>query len=125
MGPVARVAGAYTVGVNAASAGLFGYDKWCAQNRQWRVPENVLCCSAIAGGWIGGMWAMEYFRHKTKKESFREKYFAAVGANVIGVGGLGAVAARNPALLRDPKMLQTLRSMLGFATKAAARPKRR
>jgi uncharacterized membrane protein YsdA (DUF1294 family) len=48
------VSAVYVLGVNAGSAGLFAYDKWCAQNKRWRVPEATLCMSAVAGGWIGG-----------------------------------------------------------------------
>lgn len=81
--------------MNAGSAGLFWYDKQQARvtalavsmqagrapcacmhvqavHKQWRVPEATLCASALAGGWVGGMWAMERFRHKTSKRSFQE-----------------------------------------------------
>ena len=37
------------------SAGIFFYDKKCAEAKQWRVPEATLCASAMAGGWLGGM----------------------------------------------------------------------
>lgn len=47
----------YVGGVNAGSAGLFFYDKKCAEARQWRVPEATLCMTALAGGWMGGMYA--------------------------------------------------------------------
>ena len=43
-------------GVNTGSAGLFFYDKKCAEARQWRVPEATLCLTALAGGWMGGMY---------------------------------------------------------------------
>jgi uncharacterized membrane protein YsdA (DUF1294 family) len=82
---------AYGVTVNVASFGLFGYDKYCAQQKQWRVPEATLCLSAgiinvsltlAMGGWIGGLIAMQKFRHKTKKQSFQQQYFMAVAGNV-------------------------------------------
>jgi uncharacterized membrane protein YsdA (DUF1294 family) len=42
-------------GVNAGAAATFWYDKECAKQKQWRVSENALCMTALAGGWIGGM----------------------------------------------------------------------
>ena len=35
------------------------YDKQQAVAKRWRVPEATLCASALAGGWPGGMWAMQ------------------------------------------------------------------
>jgi len=43
-----------------------------AELRQWRVPEATLCATAVAGGWVGGSWAMQRFRHKTAKKSFKD-----------------------------------------------------
>lgn len=55
--------GAYLVAVNAGSAYLFFYDKQIAlhnekskHNQQMRVPEKMLCATALVGGWIGGMY---------------------------------------------------------------------
>lgn len=80
----------YFSAVNVGSAGLFWYDKRQALNRGWRVRERDLCLSALVGGWIGGMVAMETFRHKTAKKSFQEKYYACMGANMLVLGVLGA-----------------------------------
>jgi len=46
----------YVGGISTGSAGLFFYDKQCAEARQWRVPEATLCLTALSGGWIGGMY---------------------------------------------------------------------
>lgn len=81
------VAGAYFGLINAASAALFWYDKHQATTHGWRIPEIQLQLSALLGGWIGGMYAMKEFRHKTKKTSFRVPYFICVGVNVLGVAG--------------------------------------
>lgn len=99
----ARIATAYLVAVNAGAAGLFWYDKKCAEFRQWRIPEATLCATALAGGWIGGSWAMQQFRHKTAKQSFKEKYNTAVAANVAGGGALAASPALRQKLLRFVK----------------------
>jgi uncharacterized membrane protein YsdA (DUF1294 family) len=58
----------YLSAVNIGSVALFGYDKFQAQNGGWRVSEKHLCQSALLGGWIGGLIAMQLFRHKTYKQ---------------------------------------------------------
>lgn len=73
----------YVGAVNAGSAGLFYYDKSQAQNGGRRVPEKKLCETALYGGWIGGLLAMQLFRHKTKKQSFQRKYAASIGYNAL------------------------------------------
>ena len=68
--------------VNTSSLVLFGYDKHQASSRGWRVPERRLCNFAQAGGWVGGLVAMQLFRHKTRKESFQAKYLNAISVNL-------------------------------------------
>lgn len=50
---------------------LMGVDKWKAKREAWRVPEKVLFLSALAGGSIGALAGMAFFRHKTLHWSFR------------------------------------------------------
>lgn len=47
-----------------------GADKRKARLHQWRIPEKTLFLSAIAGGSVGAMLGMTFFRHKTKHLSF-------------------------------------------------------
>ncbi|KAJ1557330.1 hypothetical protein HK405_000215, partial [Cladochytrium tenue] len=92
--PLLLLAAGYLALVNVGAAALFFHDKRQAERRAWRVPERTLQLSALLGGWAGGVWAMEKFRHKTAKKAFREPYFAAVAANVaISAGLVGAWAA--------------------------------
>ncbi|ELR15728.1 uncharacterized protein ACA1_379090 [Acanthamoeba castellanii str. Neff] len=84
------IVGAYLVAVNVGAAGLFYYDKQCAIRHQWRVRESTLQLSALAGGWAGGILAMQTFRHKTAKSSFQVPYYTAAAANM----GLLAFLAR-------------------------------
>ncbi|KAI9098852.1 hypothetical protein DFS34DRAFT_92384 [Phlyctochytrium arcticum] len=85
---IAIIAG-YLITINAIAAGMFFYDKYQATKRGWRVPEKQLQLTALLGGWIGGVWAMNQARHKTVKKSFRDPYFFCVAANVgILSGGL-------------------------------------
>ncbi|KAK9814634.1 hypothetical protein WJX72_009080 [[Myrmecia] bisecta] len=100
----ATAAGVYLAAVNAGAAGLFWYDKKCAQMKQWRVPEATLCATALAGGWPGGMWAMQQFRHKTSKQSFQQKWNAAVATNVAGGAALAAVPSLRTRALQMLRM---------------------
>ena len=101
-----------------------------AVHKQWRVPEATLCASALAGGWVGGMWAMTTFRHKTKKASFQEvpgtcsallvsaslrstkdwsqKYYASVAANAActsAVLAMPSLRGRALAALRTQRIV--------------------
>eukprot|EP00871_Galdieria_phlegrea_P002855 jgi/Galph1/3570/GphlegSOOS_G2220.1 len=91
--PSTRLVVSYLGLVNTGAAGLFGYDKQQAVTGGWRVPERVLCSTAVIGGWLGGLVAMRKFHHKTKKESFLYKYYACVAAN-LGIAAALAAPTR-------------------------------
>lgn len=61
----------YLVLINCAAFALMGIDKRRAVRHAWRIPEKTLFASAIAGGSIGAIAGMRFFRHKTKHWSFR------------------------------------------------------
>eukprot|EP00761_Pharyngomonas_kirbyi_P003822 gb/GECH01003826.1/.p1 GENE.gb/GECH01003826.1/~~gb/GECH01003826.1/.p1 ORF type:complete len:122 (+),score=19.75 gb/GECH01003826.1/:1-366(+) len=73
---------AYAIGINAGSAYLFYYDKKQAVQGGWRVKESSLQLSALLGGWVGGVWAMKRFRHKTSKIKFQRIYYLATLTNM-------------------------------------------
>jgi len=50
---------------------LFGFDKFRAVHRQWRIPEAVLLLTALVGGSPGCIAGMFLFHHKTKHLQFR------------------------------------------------------
>jgi uncharacterized membrane protein YsdA (DUF1294 family) len=114
----ARLAAAGTVFylgvVNVGAFGLFGYDKFQAANGGWRVRETDLCKSALFGGWLGGMVAMQAFRHKTLKTSFQEKYVAATAKSAATGGIILAIACRN-AVFRS-SLIGSARSALLLAS---------
>lgn len=56
----------YLALVNAGAVGLFGWDKLQAILGGWRISELQLCLNAAAGGWGGGLLAMQVFRHKIR-----------------------------------------------------------
>lgn len=57
--------------MNGATFVIFGFDKWMATTRGWRIPEVVLWTLAALGGSVGALLGMHVFRHKTKKLSFQ------------------------------------------------------
>ena len=62
---------AWFVSVNLVAFGYYGFDKARARGASGRVPEVVLHGLAFGGGSIGAYAAMQTFRHKTIKGSFR------------------------------------------------------
>lgn len=58
----------------------YAADKNKAKKGKWRVKEATLLTMSILGGAIGGLFAMNKFRHKTTVEHW---YFYAV--NILGI----------------------------------------
>ena len=61
----------YLIIINIMTFVLFAVDKFRAVNRQWRIRESVLLGVSIVGGALGGLLAMQIFRHKTKTAVFK------------------------------------------------------
>lgn len=59
---------------------VYGIDKLKAKNGGWRVPEKTLLTLSLLGGGLGGIIAMNLFRHKTSGEHW---YFTVL--NVLGI----------------------------------------
>jgi len=60
----------YYLAINLITFLVWGFDKWRAQNQQWRVSERILFSLIIIGGAFGALVGMQIFRHKTKKTRF-------------------------------------------------------
>jgi uncharacterized membrane protein YsdA (DUF1294 family) len=60
----------------------YGYDKAIAGTQSVRVPEGVLLALALAGGTLGALVGMQVFRHKTRKTSFRLRFWLIAAAQV-------------------------------------------
>ena len=60
----------YLIGINILTFLVFGIDKWKARKGRWRIPEATLIGMSIAGGSIGALLGMSFFRHKTQKRKF-------------------------------------------------------
>lgn len=83
----------YLLAVNVVTWAMFGIDKLMARRHggresrpsgrgsYQRVPEAWLLWGSAAGGFVGSWLAIRWFRHKTRKTSFRWKLvFATVAA---------------------------------------------
>lgn len=65
------IIGAALAALNVISFCLMGYDKRCAKEGKWRVPEKVLFLATACFGGLGGVLGMFLFRHKTKHWYFK------------------------------------------------------
>jgi uncharacterized membrane protein YsdA (DUF1294 family) len=63
---------------------VYGYDKGRAQGGELRVPENILYGLVLLGGCVGGLGGMFLFRHKTRKGSFQQVFWATVVLEITG-----------------------------------------
>jgi len=73
--------------LNAVTFWFYWRDKYAAQQRAWRTPENTLHAMSLLGGWPAARLAQQLMRHKTAKASFQSTYWATV---LFNVGGLAA-----------------------------------
>lgn len=71
--------------LNAVTFWFYWRDKYAAQKRAWRTPENTLHALSLLGGWPAARVAQQLMRHKTVKASFQSTYWATV---LLNVGGL-------------------------------------
>ena len=65
---------------------LYGWDKSAAKQGKRRIPERRLLLSTLLGGWLGSLLAQGVFRHKTKKTSFKRKFFLCTLLNITYTG---------------------------------------
>jgi uncharacterized membrane protein YsdA (DUF1294 family) len=74
---------AWVLSATLITFAAYGYDKSIASSRHMRVPEGVLLALALAGGTLGAVAGMQVFHHKTKKASFRLKFWLVAAAQVV------------------------------------------
>lgn len=60
----------YLILINLITFVLFFIDKEKAKRNRWRIRESVLLGISALGGALGGLVAMNLFRHKTKTPKF-------------------------------------------------------
>ncbi len=66
---------------------LFFADKKASETRSRRISEKMLLLWCAVGGSLGGYMAMHHFRHKTKKQTFRYRFFILVAIQALLVLG--------------------------------------
>ena len=71
--------GVYLAVVSLLTLGVWGFDKFRAISRGWRVPEHWLFILILIGGSFGALAGMLFFRHKTRKPFF----WIAVGGGCV------------------------------------------
>lgn len=67
---------------------FYWIDKQQAQRGGQRTPENTLHVLSVLGGWPGAVFAQQIFRHKTKKQSFRQVFWVTCAVNCVVLGWL-------------------------------------
>ena len=70
--------GGWCLAVSSFTYLIYAWDKRQARDQQWREPESLLHCGALAGGWPGAFLAQRTLRHKTAKVSFQLVYWLIV-----------------------------------------------
>ena len=76
----------YLCSINLVTLAFFGIDKWRAGRKGFRIPEVVLLGLIGLGGSPLGFVARHLFRHKTRKTSFRLKFWLITILQIILVG---------------------------------------
>lgn len=74
---------AYLAIINIVTFALYYRDKKMARNGGWRVSEKTLLMLAFFGGTPAAYYAQKKFRHKTKKSSFKAKFFMIIIFQII------------------------------------------
>jgi len=65
--------------------GVYAVDKRRAGTRLRRIPESTLLLLGLLGGWPGAIVAQQRLRHKTRKVSFRRRFWSTVVVNLLVV----------------------------------------
>lgn len=78
---------AWLLSISIVTFLTYGYDKLIAGREVTRVPERVLLGLAFAGGTLGALLGMRFFHHKTSKESFLERFWLIVTAQIVLIAG--------------------------------------
>jgi uncharacterized membrane protein YsdA (DUF1294 family) len=79
--PLTSVLVGYAVASVIAFA-AYGLDKRAARHGQRRTPERTLHIIELLGGWPGALLAQQFFRHKTRDQSFRLVFFSIVALHL-------------------------------------------
>jgi len=73
----------WLIAINLVTFFVYGTDKFLAIKGGWRISESALLVLALIGGSLGALVAMQVFRHKTIKSSFRWQFWAVVAIQIM------------------------------------------
>ncbi len=73
----------YLAIINTITFLTYFKDKKIARNGGWRISEKTLLLMAFFGGTPAAYYAQKKFRHKTKKSSFKAKFFMIIIFQII------------------------------------------
>ena len=71
LGLAAQIVLSYVVGITIVTFFYFGIDKMKSRFNSRRISEKALWILSLAGGSLGALLGMYFFRHKTRKLSFQ------------------------------------------------------
>ena len=74
------------VSINIVTFIAYGVDKRAAVRGAWRIPEADLHALEFLGGWSCALVAQRFFKHKTKKKSFRTDFYLVILAELVVIG---------------------------------------
>ncbi len=83
---------AFYIVMNLVAFVMYWYDKSAARTSRWRTRENTLHAIDLLGGWPGALVAMQVFRHKSSKATFRTTFWVTVIVNCAILFWLGSDA---------------------------------
>lgn len=72
----------YTIIVNVITMKVYSDDKKASIRGHERTPEACFIFCNILGGWIGAIFAQQWFRHKTRKLSFQLSVIMSIMINM-------------------------------------------
>ena len=78
---VARWFAGWIATVSVVCYGFYAWDKRRARTANWRIPEKILHCWEILGGWPGGFIAQRRLRHKSSKSSYLLSFWLIVAGH--------------------------------------------
>ncbi len=78
-----RLLFAYLIVINLITILVFAFDKARSRTNKSRIPEKTLLILVLVGGSPAALYAMNTFRHKTKKYSFQIPLYTIVLMQLI------------------------------------------
>jgi uncharacterized membrane protein YsdA (DUF1294 family) len=79
----------YILAMSAIAFCMFAWDKYCAINGLWRIPERTLLLVAAAGGTPGAFAGQKVLRHKTLKQPFGNYLLIIAALQIVAILLLG------------------------------------